>query len=82
MSSENVQTSCKRAYTMHTVSYGTKGPIITDNQSPALTLYLEEFEGRRGLFGAEIEQTALSMPVKLAGHNVATEIDDFIEILL
>ena len=76
-----VSTGCKRAYTMRTVLYGTKGTIITDNQSPALTLYLEEFEGRRELFGAEMEQIALSIPVKLADHNVGAEIDDFIDVV-
>lgn len=77
-----VSTGCKRAYTMRTVLYGTKGTIITDNKNPVLTLYLEEFEGRRTFLGAAMEDIALSIPVQLADHNVGAEIDDFIEVLL
>ncbi len=77
-----VSTGCKRAYTMRTVLYGTKGTIITDNKSPALTLFLEEFEGKSEFFGSAMQDIALSIPVELADHNVGAEIDDFIDILM
>lgn len=76
-----VSTGCKRAYTMRTVIYGTKGTIITDNKSPALTLYLDEFEGKKTFLGSLMHDIALSIPVTLNNHNVTAEIDDFIDVI-
>lgn len=76
-----VSTGCKRAYTMRTVIYGTKGTIVTDNKNPNLTLYLDEFEGRKELLGSQMHDIALSIPVSLNDHNVGAEIDDFIDVI-
>ena len=76
-----VSTGCKRIYTMRTVIYGTKGTIITDNTSPHLTLFLEEFEGRKKLFNTDMKNIAMTIPVSINNHNIEAEIDDFIDAL-
>lgn len=76
-----VSTGCKREYTMRTVLYGTKGTIITDNTSPALTLYLEEFEGKSKFLGSSMQDIGMKIPVTVNNHNVGAEIDDFIGLL-
>lgn len=77
-----VSTGCKRDYTMRTVIYGTKGTIITDNTNSAMSLYLEEFEGKRELFGAKMKEIALRIPVVINNHNVSAEVNDFVDVLL
>ncbi len=77
-----VSTGCKREYTMRTVLYGTKGTIITDNTSPAMTLYLEEFEGKTSFLGTHMKDIGMQIPININNHNVSAEIDDFIDVLM
>ncbi len=77
-----VSTGCKRNYTMRTVLYGTKGTIITDNTSPAISLFLEEFEGKSKLFDIPMQGIEMKLPVRINNHNVAEEINDFVDIIL
>lgn len=77
-----VSTGCKRDYTMRTVLYGTKGTIITDNTSPSLSLYMEEFEGESEFLGTRMADIALKIPISINNHNVSAEIDDFVEFLV
>ena len=76
-----VSTGCKRNYTMRTVIYGTKGTIVCDNTSPTLTLYLEEFEGKSKLYGKEMKNIGLQIPVDIDNHNVAMEADEFCKVI-
>lgn len=77
-----ISTGCKRAYTMRTVLYGTKGTVITDNTSPELSLYMEKFEGREKFLGIKMADIALEIPVKVNNHNIGEEINDFIDIII
>lgn len=77
-----VSTGCKREYTMRTLLYGTKGTIVTDNTSPHMTLYLEEFEGKKDFLGTHMKDIGMQIPININNHNVGAEIDDFIDVLL
>ena len=77
-----VSTGCKRDYTMRTVLYGTKGTIITDNTSPSLSLYMEEFDGKNEFLGTRMADIALKIPISINNHNVSAEIDDFVDFLV
>jgi len=77
-----VSTGCKRNYTMRTVIYGTKGTIIVDNTSPTMSLFLEEIAGEKKMYGTKCINIEQKIPVKIANHNVAAEIDEFVECIL
>lgn len=77
-----VSTGCKREYTMRTVLYGTKGTVITDNTSPHMTLYLQEFEGKSNFLGTPMQDIGMQIPININNHNVSAEIDDFIDVLM
>lgn len=77
-----VSTGCKREYTMRTLLYGTKGTIVTDNTSPHMTLYLQEFEGKDKFLGTPMQDIGMQIPININNHNVSAEIDDFIDVLL
>ena len=72
-------TGCKRAYTMRTVLYGTKGTLIFDNKSTKMSLYQEQFiPGECDSFLGNPQQTiALEIPVEVNNHNFAGEAADF-----
>lgn len=76
-----VSTGCKRSYTMRTVIYGTKGTIVCDNTSPELTLYVDEFEGKKELFGKEMKTVGHTIPVEIDNHNVPMELDEFCKVI-
>ncbi len=71
-----VSTGCKRPYTMRTLIYGTKGTIICDNKSPALTLYT------LGPDGIAVNPEPEMIPVEIKDHNVGSEYDVFAEHIL
>lgn len=76
-----VSTGCKRDYTMRTVFYGTKGTIITDNTSPALSLYMEEFRGEKEFLGVHMKEIAIRIPIAINNHNISAEVNDFVDVL-
>lgn len=61
---------CKRAYTMRSVFYGTKGTIICDNTSGILTLY-----------NGDSYTTPQNITVRVADHNIEEEIAMFVDAL-
>ena len=65
-----VSIGCKRAYTMRSVFYGTKGTIITDNTSKVLTLY-----------NGEKYTEPQTIDVLVDNHNVKGEIIEFIDAI-
>lgn len=67
-----VSISCKRDYTMRSVFYGTKGTILTDNTSPAMTLYREDESGK---LQKEI------IPLDISSHNTIGEFAEFARII-
>lgn len=77
-----ISTGCKRDYTMRTVLYGTKGTVITDNTSPTLSLFMDEFCGNKTFLGKKMHDIALKIPIEINNHNVSAEIDDFVEFLI
>lgn len=76
-----VSSACKRNYTMRTVLYGTKGTIITDNTSPTISLFVEEFEGKRKFMDYSMKTIEIKLPVNVNNHNVVAEIEDFIQVI-
>ena len=64
-----VSTGCKRDYTMRTVIYGTKGTIICDNTSPAMTLFTVDEEG--------VTKEAETIEIQVNNHNAAREFEVF-----
>ena len=71
-----VSTGCKRPYTMRTLIYGTKGTIICDNKSPALTLYT------LGPDGIAVNSKPELIPVEIKDHNVGSEFDVFADHII
>ncbi len=69
-----VSTGCKRDYTMRTVIYGTKGTIICDNTSPAITLFLTDEEG--------VVLPAQTIAVEVNNHNAGKEFEVFADAVL
>ncbi len=69
-----VSTGCKRDYTMRTVIYGTKGTVICDNTSPALTLFTTDEKG--------ITLPAQTLAVQVNNHNAAKEFAVFARAIL
>jgi len=70
-----VSVGVKRQYTMRTVICGTAGTIICDNTSPAIRLYKDKY--------LECSKTNKfwDIPVNVASHNVAEELNEFIGCL-
>ena len=67
-----VSVAVKRNGTLRSVFYGTKGTIITDNSSEALTLFYTDEEGNL--------QTE-SVPVDVNSHNAVAEVAEFCDII-
>lgn len=67
-----VSVAVKRNGTLRSVFYGTKGTIITDNSSEALTLFYTDEEGKL--------QTE-SVPVDVNSHNAVAEVAEFCDII-
>lgn len=68
---------CKRAYTMRSCLYGTKGTIIFDNTSPNITLYKEDM-----IEGMDTRTLPVTIPVSINNHNFAAEVTDFCNAIL
>ena len=69
-----VSIGVKRPYTMRTVIIGTAGTIICDNTSSSIQIFEERLSGQTG-------GSFASVPVNIANHNVAAELDDFVKCL-
>lgn len=70
-----ISTGCKRAYTIRSCFYGTKGTVICDNTSPSITLYRAKDENPAELETREIE-------VNIANHNTFGEFRAFADAVL
>ena len=70
-----VSTGCKRAYTMRSSFYGTKGTVVCDNTSPSITFYKSQEENPAELEEREIE-------VDIANHNTFGEFRAFADAIL
>ena len=68
-----VSTGCKRDYTMRTVIYGTKGTLICDNTSPAMTLFTVGEDG--------MAHEPQIIPVQVNNHNAAREFEVFAQAI-
>ncbi len=69
-----VSTGCKRDYTMRTVIYGTKGTLICDNTSPAMTLFETDENGKT-------KEPEL-ITVEVNNHNAAREFEVFADAVI
>ena len=76
-------TGCKREYTMRTVVYGTKGTLIFDNTSSAMTLYQEQFiPGETDMYlGNSQQKIGLVIPIEISNHNFVGEAKDFCDAI-
>jgi predicted dehydrogenase len=73
---------CKRDYTMRSVFYGSKGTIIADNTSPAISVF-KTGESSDSLYAGKSRQTIpVLYPVNLASHNTYGEMAVFSEAIL
>ena len=63
---------CRRPYTMRSAFYGDKGTIISDNTSPTIQIYTNDY-AELGGFAA--------LPVSTASHNVQAEIAELVETI-
>jgi predicted dehydrogenase len=66
-----ISIGCVRPYTMRSVFYGTEGTIVCDNTSPEI-----QWCGRKSSDG---KLGFTSLPVDIASHNVAREIEELVE---
>lgn len=73
---------CKRNYTMRTVLYGTKGTIITDNTSPAISIFKCEFRGSEEYRNIDQQVIEMKLPVSINNHNAEAEMRDFCDCIL
>ena len=73
---------CKRAYTMRSTLYGTKGTIVFDNTSTFLSLYLERFTENDKVKDMHQQSAEIRIPITLANHNVTGEVADFVDCIL
>jgi len=70
-----VSTGCKRAYTMRSSFYGTRGTIVCDNTSPSLTFYKASADDPAKLETHEIG-------VDISNHNTFGEFRAFADAVL
>ena len=78
-----VSVGCKRAYTMRSVFYGTKGTIIADNTSNFITVFKDKISDKERLFDGVSDQVmGIQYPVSINNHNTTGEISEFIDIIL
>ncbi len=68
---------CKRAYTMRSLLYGTKGTIIFDNTSDHMTLYKADC-----IDGMDTRTLPITIPVNINNHNFTAEVEDFSSAIL
>ncbi len=77
-----VSTGCKRAYTMRTLLYGTKGTIVVDNMSSTMSLFLEKIGDSDTLAGVKMKDVEMKLPVTPVKHNVTDELKAFFDTVL
>lgn len=65
---------CTRPYTMRSVFYGTQGTIICDNTSAEIKVCSKK------LMQGKLDWATL--PVSISSHNIAGEIDEFVDCIL
>ena len=73
---------CKRAYTMRSVVYGTKGTIIFDNSSPYISIFKEELNGEEEFLNCPQQIVEMKVPIRINNHNTTGEIEDFCDCIL
>lgn len=76
-----VSTGCKRNYTMRTLLYGTKGTIIMDNTSSTMSIFQEEFEGKRSSWDRGMENIEMKISIEVNNHNIPAEIREFCDVI-
>ena len=69
-----VSIGCIRPYTMRSVFYGTQGTIVCDNTSPHIQLCCTKDMSGPPAFA--------TIPVNIANHNVAAEIDELVDCIV
>lgn len=80
-----VSIGCKRAYTMRSVFYGSKGTIIADTESPFMTVYQDGYREEVSLMEGVRKQThtiPIMYPCKGKDHNTFGELAEFAKIIL
>ncbi len=70
-----VSIGCVRPYTMRSCFYGTEGTIVCDNTSPEIQV------ARRANQSGDVPQFA-RVPVDIAHHNVAAEVNELVEAIV
>ena len=65
---------CTRPYTMRSAFYGTQGTIICDNTSPEIKVCSKKLMHDKLDFA--------SLPVRVANHDIAAEIDEFTDCIV
>ena len=75
-------TGCKRNYTMRTVIYGTKGTLIFNSDSAALSLFKGHFTDDPDFDGYKQRELEIRLPVQIDDHNFAGEVQDFCRCIL
>ena len=73
---------CKRAYTMRTCLYGSKGTIVVDNTTPLLDLYKADVKGSERDFGRDWQNMKIQLIVPIDNHNTYGEIKEFIDCIV
>jgi len=80
-----VSTGCKRAYTMRSVFYGSKGTIIADTESPFMTIYKVGYKEECSIFDdvkGYAHSIPISYPVKGKDHNTQGELEEFVDCII
>lgn len=72
----------RREYTLRSVFYGSKGTIIADNESPYISVYLND---RHPAFPAAAavapERMKIEIPLKNEAHNMTDQMADFAAVI-
>lgn len=80
-----VSIGCKRAYTMRSVFYGSKGTIIADTESPHMTIYKDGYTDAYPMLNGVSSLThtvPIMYPCKGKDHNTAGELAEFVDAIL
>ena len=70
-----MSTGCKRAYTVHSSFYATRGTVVCGNTSPSITLFRAKADNPGQVDTIEI-------PVDIANHNTFGEFRAFADAVL
>ena len=80
-----VSIGCKRAYTMRSVFYGSKGTIIADTESPHMTIYQDGYSDAVPLLQGSTSRphtVPVMYPCKGKDHNTSGELAELVDIIL